>query len=134
MTRWALLIIALAPISCGAPTPQHASLCDLPRNLAGWSGTNVRWMGTVMGSFEHGYLLIADKCQRRGIRLDWQTGQSGELLAETLRREWREPGIVRAEVSGKIADGYLLIKDVHRVVFIPMTPERERDYMRSRGF
>jgi hypothetical protein len=91
-------------------------------------------MGTVMGSFEHGYVLIADNCQRRGIRLDWQTGQSGELLAETLRREWGEPGIVRAEVSGKIAGGYLIVKDVHRVVLISMTDRRQKDYMRSRGF
>jgi hypothetical protein len=88
----------------------------------------------MMGTFQHGYVLIAEDCQHRGIPIDWRSARSGPLLEEALRQELRERGLIRVEVSGKIAGRKLLVSDVRRITVIPMNYDALWRHMRSLGF
>jgi hypothetical protein len=134
MKRHIAPIVALMLASCSAPAPVADSLCKLPRNLAGWQGSEVRWQGLVIGTPNHGYALITEDCQHRGIPLDWQTARSGHLLDETSRWDRRPEGLVRVDVSGRISHWGLVVSDVHRVVVIPMNFEAEKRHVRALGF
>ncbi|HWK35268.1 hypothetical protein [Sphingomonas sp.] len=130
-----LTIFMSTILSCGNPAPPSDSLCDLPKILIGWSGKEIRWTGTVVGTSEHGHILIADKCRRRAIPLsDWRFTPSGALLTEALRKKWRQPGLVKVELSGKITERDLLVSRIYRARFIPMSSQAEHNYFHSRGF
>lgn len=134
MATGLLLILA----SCSQPAPRPKSVCDLPSNVASWSGATVRWKGPVVGTFHHGFAMIAEDCQRRGISLDgWETAPGGEELDAALRQYISRPGLVRADVTGKILDNddrHLWITHVHGIDFRPMTDAQEEAYWRSRVF
>ena len=135
MIRYIALFVTLMMTSCNAAPPMADDICKLPKSLAGWSGVDVRWQGIVIGTFEHGFVLISENCQRRGIQLgDWPLTPSGDLLEETLRREWLETGLVRVGVSGKIAGGMLLVREIHAVSLVPMSEDARRAHLRSLGF
>ena len=91
----------------------------------------MRWTGLVVGTNHHGYVLVAEECQRRGIALDWA---SDNALAKVLDRVGFGSGLMRADVSGKIIGRKLLITEVHQVSFTPMTYGAVVDYMRKLGF
>jgi hypothetical protein len=88
----------------------------------------------MIGTFQHGYVLVAEDCQRRGIAIDWRSARSGPLLEEALRRELRERGLIRVEVSGKIAGRRLLVSDVRRITVIPMNYDALSRHRQSLGF
>lgn len=135
MIRYIALVVTVMMTSCNAPPPIADDICKLPKTLAGWSGVDVHWRGIVIGTFEHGFVLISENCLRRGIQLgDWPSTPSGDLLEETLRREWREPGLVRVGVSGKIAGRRLLVQEIHAVSLVPMSEDARRKHLRSLGF
>jgi hypothetical protein len=101
--RLALFPLLLVASSCTAPFDPPKTICDLPRNLAGWSGTEVRWKGVVVGAPPHGYSLAAEECQRRGIALDG-TPNGWSPLGDALEQRGLETGLLRADVSGKIVE------------------------------
>ena len=135
--RLALLPLLLVALSCTAPFDPPKSICDLPRNFAGWSGTDVRWKGVVVGGPPHGYSLAAEECQRRGIALDG-TPNGWSPLGDALEQRGLETGLLRADVSGKIVerDGSyrLLVTKVHHLAFEPMSEAAYYAYWRSKGF
>src|SRR4029453_16303564 len=95
----ALFTVLLVCASCDAPVNAPKSVCDLPRTLASWSGTEVRWKGVVVGAIPHGYSLAAEDCQRRGIKLDWRPNAvGGAQLDKALLHHAFKPGFVRHEV------------------------------------
>jgi GNAT superfamily N-acetyltransferase len=131
--RTALAIIVLLS-GCQAPYESPKSICELPPTLASWSGTDVRWRGVVVGGY-HGYSLVAEDCQRRGIGLD---GWRGTALDAAIRTRYFQDGLLRADVSGKIIvrDGEhdLLVTKVHGVSFEPMSYDDVMAFWESKGF
>lgn len=140
-TDWMLRIITIAgflvTMGCSAAHEAPKSLCDLPRSLATWQNTPVRWQGILLDATPHGLTLIADDCRRRGINIkEWSENPSHEAaLNQVTRRGWRESGIIRVDLSGRITqDGQLAVSDVHRIQFEPMTDQQETTFWRSIGF
>ena len=123
-TAFLLLFIT----GCSATHGQPKSICDVPTS-AGWSGTEVRWHGVVVGEPHHGFALIAEDCQRRGIALD---GFGDSALGKAINDSGFKTGLLRASVSGKIVGrevSYrLLISNVHRVAFEPMNEAAYYEY------
>jgi hypothetical protein len=108
-------------------------MCDLPRSFATWQNTPVRWQGILIDATPHGLALIAEDCRRRGITIkQWP---SDKALNKVVLRTWREPGIIRVDVSGRITqDGQLAVSKVHRIEFEPMSAQQEMEFWRSTGF
>jgi len=101
--------------------------------MLGWQGVDVRWTGMVIGTFEHGYVLIATGCRRRGIDLDWRDASGQAALNAALIREWRDPGIVLIDVSGKISSLFR-VRKVHRIAFLRMSRASRDRLLRSLGY
>ena len=131
--RTATAFLLLFLTCCSAPYELPKSICDLS-TLASWSGADVRWHGVVVGGY-HGYSLVAEDCQRRGIALD---GFGGSTLDKAINDRGLKTGLLRADVSGKIierdGDYRLLVTKVHSVAFEPMGDEAYYQYWRSKGF
>jgi hypothetical protein len=57
------------------------------------------------------------------------------MLARVRQRSWREPGVVRLDVSGQITgDRMLSVREVHRIEFQPLTEKQMKELWRSKGF
>ena len=133
MKQYALLALPLALMSCSAPAPEAKSLCQLPKNLAGWAGSHVRWSGIViMGA--HRTVLVAEGCQRRGIPLDWRSARVEKLFEEVEQKSWRASGFIKADISGKITPNRLIVSEVHHLTLMPMSFETKTHHMKSLGF
>lgn len=124
-------------MGCNAAREAPNSMCDVPRNFAGWQNTPVRWQGILLDASPHGLSLIAENCQRRGINIQRLPDSAPDeaALNQVLRRGWREPGIIRVDVSGRITSGRTLaVSKVHRVQFEPMNEQQRHEFWRSKGF
>jgi|EndMetStandDraft_9_1072997.scaffolds.fasta_scaffold00034_12 hypothetical protein len=132
--KYIALLIATMMASCAAPVPAPSDLCEMPKHLASWNGADVRWSGIIIGTFDHGFILVTEKCRHRGIPLDWRSDEAGHALEAPIRREWTEAGIIRASLSGRIAGQRLLVTKVHHVALFPMNEGAEREHMRALGF
>ena len=111
-------------------------MCDIP-NLQSWTGTSVRWKGVVLGTFHHGFGLVAEDCSGL-VPLDgWTKVPGGSALDQALEETWLKSGLLHAELSGKIiGEGErqrLWVTDVHHLKFEPMSDEEERDYWDSKS-
>lgn len=128
--RLDLVIVVGLIAGCGPVRPAPESLCDVPQQtLASWTGVDVRWQGVIVGGGQHGYSLVAENCWRRGISLD---GFAGSSLEKAMRDYALKDGLLRADVSGRIAKGSdepkLQVTEVHRVSFEPMSVEEHHAY------
>ena len=129
----AVALLLLFTAACRAPYDKPNSICDLPRGARGWSGTEVRWKGAMVGTFQHGFALVTEECARRGMSLgSWDSAE----LDQALRAKSKEPGVLRVDVSAKIVGERprLRITEVHRISFQPLSYEQEEAYWRSKGF
>ena len=108
-------IICLLTLSCSGSAPEPRSLCDVPRNLAGWEGATVRWKGILIGTREHGYGLMAEECRRRGINLGLPADERvrDELGALFSTFETRPAGSLRVDLSGKIVGERLIVQTIY---------------------
>lgn len=136
MVRVATALTPLLMIACAAPEAPK-SLCDLPRSLATWERTPVRWQGVLLHTGNHGMAFVADDCRRRGITIkQWPENAPDEAaLNQVARQRWRQPGIIRVDVSGRItSDRALAVSEVHRIQFERMSEQEETAFWRSTGF
>lgn len=121
---------------CAAPVETPTSICDLP-NLRTWTGVTVEWSGVVQGTFQHGFGLVAEDCSRM-IPLDgWYDAPGGDALTRALEQSQLQPGLLRADVSGKIIGegdrGRLWVTRVHRLRFQRMTEDQYYEYWDRRA-
>lgn len=91
----------------------------------------------MQGTFHHGFGLVAEDCSRM-IALDgWNDAPGGELLNDALERTQLTPGLLRANLSGKIIGDEermrLWVTRVHRVGFEPMSEDDFYDYWNRRA-
>jgi hypothetical protein len=108
-------------------------MCDVPKSLAGWENRAVRWRGVLLDADPHGLTLIAEDCRRRGITI--QQWPSDSALARVRERSWREPGVIRVDVSGLITSARVLsVSQVHSIEFQPMSAQQKKEWWRSKGF
>lgn len=91
-------------------------------------GANVRWQGIVLIG-HHGSTLIAEDCRHRGIQLDWQSQQIGKLFDEIDKRVLRQPGLIRADLSGKITSSRLIVFEVHSLTLTAMSLNARAGYL-----
>lgn len=107
-------------------------ICDFPRNFAGWQGKEVSFRGVLVGTFEHGYVLLAEGCERRGIGFaNWPEGPSRVALEKVLNR--LDTGLARAEFKGKLSREGLLVTRIEKVTYEPMTTQEKNAFFRSKG-
>ncbi len=103
--------------------------------MKGWENTPVRWQGVILGNAMHGFTLVTEECQRRGITLaGWaKDTPEGKAFGKSVYRN--ETGLLRVDVSGNITqDGTLWVLKVHKLVFQSMTEDEYYEYWRLRGF
>jgi hypothetical protein len=131
--RIIIILAAYLLAGCKAPLVAPKDICDFPRNFAGWRGTNVSFKGVLVGTFEHGYVLVAEGCERRGIRFaKWPEGSDGIALNKVLNR-W-DTGLARAEFTGKLSREGLLVTHTKNVTYETMSTQEKAAFFRSRGF
>lgn len=116
--------LSLFVVACGAPAPVPRSLCDLPRNLAGWSGHEVRWHGLLLTS-HHGSAFISEDCRRRGLPIARLSQSAGARFTSTLRTapasDWFE-----TELTAKIGEAGLYVTTFHKLDPIDGTEAERR--------
>ena len=124
---------ALLLTACSAAAPDASSICKIPRSLGGWRGASVRWQGVLLDATPHGMALIAIDCRRRGITIG--SMPDVPMVNAAVSRAWREPGLIRIDVTGKItSERKLLATTVHSVVFQSMSDDQETAFWRSKGW
>lgn len=136
MLRFITLVGLLLTVGCAASREPPKSMCDLPKSFSNWENTRVRWQGILLDASPHGMMLVAHDCQRRGIKVErWVGGNADRQLADVIRQSWREPGVIRVDVTGWITgDGQLAVDRVHQLKFQPMSEQQEKVFWRSKGF
>jgi hypothetical protein len=105
--------LSLFVVGCNAPLPAPRSLCDLPRNLAGWSGHEVRWRGLLLTT-RHGDAFITEDCRRRGVRIA-TLSQGADAFFDSAVRTAPSYGWFETELTAKIGERGLYVTTFHKL-------------------
>ena len=112
--------LSLFVVACSAPAPIPRSLCDLPRNLAGWSGHEVRWRGLLLTS-HHGAAFISEDCQRRGVPIVGLSQSADARFRSAVGTGWFE-----TELTAKVGKRGLYVTTFHKLEPIDGTEGERR--------
>lgn len=137
MARISVLIIVLALAGCAVEQPPP-NLCNMPVGLRGWGGATLRFTGTVVGAFEHGFAMMDEHCPRGGdLKVTGQT-INGDRMLNQLGAIGARLGVTRMDVEARIEtrDGAPPTLRVIRYFgssFQPMTNQQLTNFDRKRG-
>lgn len=110
-------------------------MCDLPRAFDGWEKTAVRWKGILVDAQPHGYLLVAEECNNRGIAIGRLPEGAWDTIAPATQRGHQESGVIHIDLSGEITDERTLdVFRIHRIAFEAMSEQQETKFWQSKGF
>ncbi|WP_440980230.1 hypothetical protein ACQHGV_05680 [Sphingomonas pseudosanguinis] len=79
---------------------RNVTICDLPKNLAGWRGATLTLSGVVWGIDEYGYLMSSTKC-KANVPLSYPDNK-----LQTLIEDGQRQGFVVVKAKGRIIINY----------------------------
>ena len=131
---FATLLIAVTGCS-GAST--SADFCQLPSHFQSWDGVEVKWHGSVIPTFHHGYILVADHCAR-SIAIDADESDAKTLAVwKAFRKNWTNKGLISATITGKLyKDGNVVrlkLLNLDGIVVRPLTETELRNWYSIKG-